>query len=148
MNEQIRWKAEKLSWKQQQQIPLGTGNTEETEAVFVQKQCISGDEKAANIATTRKLILPKTAQSSLSSLPSHVPRGFPTTPPQMLQCSSPFWHPGMTLRLAPAAVSTHLCIHHTHQGRLIQGSQKRGLACEKGGVAPKICLSESKTKPR
>lgn len=47
----------------------------------VQKQCISGDEKAVNIATTRKPVLPRTARLSQSSLPSHVPRGFPSCSP-------------------------------------------------------------------
>lgn len=79
--------------------------------------------------------------------PPTSPGASPAAPPQMLQCSSPFWHPGTLLGLAPAAVSTHLHIHHPHQGKLIRGNQKRGLACEKGEVAPKICLSESKTKP-
>lgn len=86
-----------------------------------------------------------TVEPVISSLPC--PQGLPHCSPTDAAVLISF-----SARWDSSEINTCSCQHtpshpsHTHQGRLIQGSQKRGLACEKG-VAPKIYLSESKTKP-
>lgn len=126
---------------------LGQATWKKQKLALCKRNTLQEMRKLATIAT-RKPVLPKMAELSQPvSSPPH-PWGLPScSPADAEERCSYFWHPGIPLGLATAAVSTHLHIHHPHQDKLIQGNQERSLACEKGGVTPKTCSSENKFKP-